>query len=203
MRGPELRMPVVLSGSTAETWAISPRGSLRRTRRRGFDRSGQGVLFADKAGDEAAAPNGAPRFEAAQRPEHVAPRESQALPDHQVAEHDAPARQELLGDGFAEVFAICGGRGGQERPAPRRPAAGRPAPALRSDRRPGRLPLGAAPLGEPARGQETPHGLKAIGVEEAPSDEVPKAFFDLDRQPARHGEELGVEAGSALAEEGE
>src|SRR5690606_4179938 len=57
---------------------------------------GERVLLADEAGHEAAAADGSPRLETAQRAQDLAPRDCERLLLHHVAEHDAVAFEEYL-----------------------------------------------------------------------------------------------------------
>ena len=85
-----------------------------------LDGVGQRVLLADEARDEAAAARGAARLDAAERPEDLAPRAGRGARAREVAEDDAPAREELLGDRLGERLDVDGAGGAwrrQERPA--------------------------------------------------------------------------------------
>src|SRR5690606_12087018 len=109
-----------------------------------------GELLAREAGDEAAAANLAARLHAAERTGEVAPGRRQRLPDQEVAEDDAPPRQELAGEGF-------GPRAGRRRDIGSReqgPAAGGMPRAGRS----------RAPLAPPALGvHQGPEVVEAVG----------------------------------------
>ena len=75
-------------------------------------RFGQGVLLAAEAAHEPSAAHETAVFEPSHRPLHVTPRHAQGIAHREIAEHHAPAVQQLLGHCFREVVRIDRGRAG-------------------------------------------------------------------------------------------
>jgi hypothetical protein len=73
-----------------------------------FHSFGEGVLFANEAGDEAASADLAASFEAAEDVEEVAPFGGVGFAGEQVAEEDAVAGEELAGEGFEGGVGAAG-----------------------------------------------------------------------------------------------
>src|SRR5437870_2938357 len=83
-------------------------------------RLGKRVLLSREPAHEAAAPDLAPRLEAAVHAQDVAPRHEQALALHQAAEYDAVAAQQLPGHRLRDLLLREGRPGSHARPPPRR-----------------------------------------------------------------------------------
>jgi len=71
-----------------------------------LDGGGEGVLLAREAGHEAAAADEAAVLEAAQGPLEVAPGERHPFVDGQVAEHDTPTLQQLVGHRLGQGLPV-------------------------------------------------------------------------------------------------
>ncbi len=76
-----------------------------------FDCLGQRVLLAAEPAHEPSAAHETAVFEPSHRPLHVTPRHPQGVTDREVAEHHAPAVEQLLGHRFREVVGVDGRRG--------------------------------------------------------------------------------------------
>ena len=98
MRGPGVMMPARFSGSAAETLRRGADVLIAPNLAQQLDRLRPRELLADEARHEAAAANLSLRFHAAERDEQVAPRRRDGLARQQIAEHDAPAQQQLPRD---------------------------------------------------------------------------------------------------------
>ncbi len=96
-------MPTRFSGSAALMRTVSPLARGAPDAPQPVDRLGQCVLLADEARDEAASAHQSSRLAKAERAEHVAPRDREALAGRDLAKHDAVARQELLRDAVGDL----------------------------------------------------------------------------------------------------
>ena len=161
MRAPGTTMPARFSGSAAGIRnAISERRAADRPQQ--IDRFGSRELLAEKAGDEAAAANFAARFHAPQRDQQVAPRRRQRFSREQIAEHDAPAQQQLTRKCFGAFVRRMRIRQGcsQQRPASGRmprhlqPRTSFAAPALGIDQR---AQIFESVGGDQSRSRQFPH----------------------------------------------
>src|SRR5437763_7539486 len=135
-----------------------------------------GELFAGHAGDEVPAADEAAGLEPAESPEDLAPRNRQPFLEVDVAEHHAPAQQELPGDGFGQLLDVLDRLGGgQECPAALHPLAPCASPAAEIRTRCGTVAAGEAR----ADVHERAHGVEAVGADEPAGNTVPHAFLDL------------------------
>ena len=107
-------------------------------------RAGRAYCSPVKPVHEPSAADRAARLHPPQRPQHLAPRHREVLARQQVAEHDAPAREQLFGHRLGELVGLDRVGGREQRPAAlRRPAAAR---RRRSRARPGRGASAASPV---------------------------------------------------------
>src|SRR5262249_18885478 len=153
----------------------------------------QRVLLAAEARDEAAAAHEPAVLEAPEGPLEVAPRDAQRVPGGEVAEHDPPAVEELLGDGLGQLVAIdvVAVRGHDRPPAGRRAACPGSAPQ----------PGHAASVGCAADAADAgADGAEAVAHHEPARHAVPEPALHVVGQTAGGGDEVGGEAGAAVAQ---
>src|SRR6266496_3762741 len=153
----------------------------------------QRVLLAAESADEPPAAHEAAILEPSQCPLDVAPRHPERIVDGEVAEHDAPAVDELLGDGLGELVAVhVVAAAWHDGPPPRRGAPTGAAPQPRhaaAFRR-------AADAADPG-----PDGAEAVAHDEPARHTVPEPSFDVVGEPAGGVDEVGGEARAAVAQD--
>ena len=147
---------------------------------------GAGELFADESGDEAAATDFAASFHAAVDQEQLAPGGREALAGQEIAEHDAPAVEQLLGEKFG-LRAVA-------RSSEQGPASGGVA---RTSVAASAFALAAFRVDQGAQVFET------VGGDDAGGGELPQAIFDLAREAAGVANDFIEEESSAGFESGE
>ena len=109
----------------------------------------------------------------------------------QVAEHDPPPLEELVGDDLGQPLAVVDGLDlVDERPPAGRGRGAAGTPTAAADRPRGRR---ASPL---AVDQRTDGG-EPVGGEETAGDAVPEGLLDVGAEPAGVGRQLGQEPGAA------
>lgn len=146
-------------------------------------------LFAGEARDEAAAADGSPRFHAAQDGEQVAPGGSDGFAGEQIAKDDAPAQEQLAGDGL-RAFGEGESSGDVTKDGPTSGGVAGTGEAFTA--------FTATPFGI----DEGAEIFEAVGGDESGGDQFPESVLDFAREAADGADDVGEEAGSELFEGG-
>ena len=190
---PGVRMPTRLSGSAAAIPTSSPVRSRRRVARSASTASGSAYCSPTKPVTKRP-PRAVPRASRRRSAQRIS-RQGRArrFAREQVAEHDAPAREQLLGHRLGQGL----GSGAVARRRGRGSSAQRPSPAGAGRGRAGggggraRAPRACAQRSRAVRSARTLR--EAVGGDEAARDEVPERVLDLHAEPAGARRELVVE----------
>lgn len=146
-------------------------------------------MFAGEARDEAAAADGSPRFHAAQDGEQVAPGGSDGSAGEQIAKDDAPAQEQLAGDGL-RAFGEGESSGDVTKDGPTSGGVAGTGEAFTA--------FTATPFGI----DEGAEIFEAVGGDESGGDQFPESVLDFAREAADGADDVGEEAGSELFEGG-